>query len=212
MKISTIGIGVIAATISGVIVVGGIKASATTKTATITSSEVRQIKSEINLAFANFSNSDLVTPQADGGYIHNPDGSGDSTSITVAQAKKIMFSDYKASLKKVNTPSIIMPFSSSFPTTAKALSPGQYYISDTFKGSGWQYSGYKFYNTSGSHYLQWENLSASGQVMDASRSYILKYLGADQSFVNVYDSYSIYQIYGLDNPGTSGAIYEVMGE
>lgn len=211
MKISTLTIGtIVALSIGGTC--GVSVANASTTTTQTTSPSVSQVEQEINLAFSNLSDTDLVTPQTGGGYIHNPDGSGDSNAITVSQAKQIMLANYQSSLTKANSLSLITPLSSSFPTTAKPLSPGQEYISGTFSGSGWQYSGYKFYNTSGSRYMQWENLSASGQVMDASGSYILKYLGADQSFVNVYDPYSIYQIYGLDNPGNSGAVYLVLGE
>ncbi|AYG01040.1 hypothetical protein [Lactococcus allomyrinae] len=205
MKISKIiASAILTLSVAGTVGVGySVKASTTTTTDRITR--------EVNLEFANLQDSDKVIPQADGGYLYTANSASDSSAVTVAQAKTNIIASYETSLQKTSSALTIVPLSTSYPVTAKALSPGDTYYSDTFSGSGWKYSGYKFYNTSGSHYMLWENVNASGQVMDAGGT-VLKYLGADASFVSVYDSYSIYQIYGIQNPGSSAAFYVVTGE
>ncbi|RZI49173.1 hypothetical protein [Lactococcus kimchii] len=196
----------------GVGEVAHVSASTATSQNLLTDTSTDQITNQVNREFANLKDSDKVTPQSAGGYIYSASGVLDSTAVTVAQAKATIVANYEASLQKVSLRSIgIVALSASYPVTAKALSPGDTYYSNAFSGSGWNYSGYKFYNTSGSHNMLWENVNASGQVMDAGGT-VLKYLGADASFVSVYNPYSIYMIYGIQNAGSSGAFYVVTGQ
>ena len=136
---------------------------------------------EIELLFSGLDDNESVIELPNGGYIYGHgevkifdysdyiegnlvpietyDLNNDTNKITIEDAKQQL----------CITKDIPMARGSSVPTQVMQLSAGQIYISKTFSGSGWRFSGYQFVaDPNTGYYLKWTTYIDDGRVGTAS--------------------------------------------
>lgn len=161
----------------------------------------------IEQLFNDFDDSDELIELPNGGYLYgqgeakvyeypdyvegnmNPvytfDISNSDSIVTVKEAKKEME-------ENVNQ---IQQRGSSVPTQVLQLAAGQVYISNTFSGSGWRFSGYQFVaDPSTGYYLKWTTYVDDGRVGNASLA--MNTLKGQISGIEIYKNQSKYINYG----------------
>lgn len=176
--------------------------------------------------FSGFNDSDKLIELPNGGYLYgqgeakiyeyldymegdaNPvailNVSDSDSTITVKEAKKEIESNINQPLLR----------GSSVPTQVLQLAAGQVYVSNTFSGSGWRFSGYQFVaDPSTGYYLKWITYIDDGRVGNASLA--MNTLKGQISGIEIYKNQSKYinygpngQIYYTYNP-INGTYYRV---
>lgn len=117
--------------------------------------------------------------------------SGNDNKITVEEAKKEMENNVRIPQQR----------GSSVPTQVMQLAAGQVYISNTFSGSGWRFSGYQFLaNPNTGYYLKWTTYADDGRVGNASMA--MNTLKGQLSGIAIYKNQS-----KSINYGPNGQIY-----
>lgn len=147
----------------------------------VSAKENNNMSREIELLFSGLDDNESVIELPNGGYIYGHgevkifdysdyiegnlvpietyDLNNDTNKITIEEAKQ----------KLCITKDIPMARGSSVPTQVMQLSAGQIYISKTFSGSGWRFSGYQFVaDPNTGYYLKWTTYIDDGRVGTAS--------------------------------------------
>ena len=135
--------------------------------------------------FSGMKDTDKVLPLSDGGFLFGEmetvdedtgertiqNSETDSSSITVAEAKKIDEKRFKNSFTS-NT-EFITPRFASPSRKAKALKPLASYTSGPWSGSGWQFAGYKFNNSfvGGKTTMRWTSIGDTGKAGDMTDAF-----------------------------------------
>lgn len=118
---------------------------------------------------------EMVSKSLDGTEVHY-NSKTDANSITVAEARKIEIDKAQSTtlilnnILKDKNPRFIDP-----PSKPYGLGPGSRYQSGPFNGgAGWEYAGFKFYNTSGAKNMTWTSIgdvARAGDMADAWNQY-----------------------------------------
>ena len=147
----------------------------------VSAKENSNMSREIELLFSGLDDNESVIELPNGGYIYGHgevkifdysdyiegnlvpietyDLNNDTNKITIEEAKQQL----------CITKDIPMTRGSSVPTQVMQLSAGQIYISKTFSGSGWRFSGYQFVaDPNTGYYLKWTTYIDDGRVGTAS--------------------------------------------
>lgn len=124
----------------------------------------------------------IVIACPEGGFIVKKDGSSNfseahvrennGTLMTVKELKKQNRKDSTVSGNELFNNNIT-PFRAPTPngTTVRYLANGEAYRSEAFSGSGWRFSGYRFYPASGTGgYLAWTSIKDDGRVGDLGQA------------------------------------------
>lgn len=98
------------------------------------------IDQEIDEMFECFDSSKKVVHMPRGGFLQGYDTETNENAITIEEAKKIEKAERLAMEKGYS----VSLFGTNLPTEPYPLKTGQVYKSNSFSGSGWRLSGYKF--------------------------------------------------------------------
>ncbi len=180
----------------------------------------------IEQLFNDFEDTDELIELPNGGYLYGQgeakvyeyldyiDGNADPIEVydVSNNENKITVKEVKEEMK--NNVGNVQQRGSSVPTQVMQLAAGQVYVSNTFSGSGWRFSGYQFVaDPSTGYYLKWTTYVDDGRVGNASLA--MNTLKGQISGIEVYKNQSKYinygpngQIYYTYNP-INGTYYRV---
>lgn len=128
-------------------------------------------------------------------YLDYIDGNADPIEVYKVSnnENKITVKEAKEEMK--NNVGNVQQRGSSVPTQVIQLAAGQVYVSNTFSGSGWRFSGYQFVaDPSTGYYLKWTTYVDDGRVGNASLA--MNTLKGQISGIEIYKNQSKYINYG----------------
>lgn len=198
----------------------------TCTTNSIWAQEINNNAEIIEQLFNDFEDTDELIELPNGGYLYGQgeakvyeyldyiDGNADPIEVydVSNNENKITVKEVKEEMK--NNVGNVQQRGSSVPTQVMQLAAGQVYVSNTFSGSGWRFSGYQFVaDPSTGYYLKWTTYVDDGRVGNASLA--MNTLKGQISGIEVYKNQSKYinygpngQIYYTYNP-INGTYYRV---
>lgn len=178
-------------------------------TCTIYSIRAQEINNAeiIEQLFNDFEDTDELIELPNGGYLYGQgeakvyeyldyiDGNADPIEVYKVSnnENKITVKEAKEEMK--NNVGNVQQRGSSVPTQVMQLAAGQVYVSNTFSGSGWRFSGYQFVaDPSTGYYLKWTTYVDDGRVGNASLA--MNTLKGQISGIEIYKNQSKYINYG----------------